>query len=59
MKVVSSTDAKYLGSEVTSDLILGDSVTFGDFTFEIMFVKTLENGNILIGSPNYQIELED
>lgn len=59
MYVVSSTDGKYLGAEVPEGLKVGDTVSFGDFEFEITFLSSLESGHLAVGSPNYQIELED
>lgn len=59
MIVVSTTDHKYIGTEILGDFQVGDLITLGDFSFEITFSRTLENGHLTIGSPNYQIELED
>lgn len=59
MKICRTTDGNFLGVELEPDLKIGDTVSFGDFSFEISFMKTLESGHLTIGSPNYQIELEE
>lgn len=56
MKVISSTDNKYLGMEVP-EINIGDTVALEDYTFEVQFIRRLENGSLLVGNPNYQFEL--
>lgn len=56
MKVVSSTDNKYLGMEV-QEIKLGKSITLENITFEVQFIRSLENGNLIVGNPNYQFEI--
>jgi hypothetical protein len=56
MKVISSTDNKYLGMQVP-EISVGDTVALKDYTFEVQFIRMLENGNLLVGNPNYQFEL--
>lgn len=60
MKVISSTDRKYLGAELQQNLEVGAEVAFDDgFSFIISFKRNLENGHTVLGSPNYQLELEE
>ena len=59
MIVISSMDGKYLGEEVSNDVKVGDTILFSDFDFPVQFIFRLENGNIRLGSPNYQLELEE
>lgn len=59
MIVVSSMDGKYLGEEVPNDTKVGDTLLFTDFELPVQFIFRLENGNIRLGSPNYQLEIEE
>lgn len=59
MKVVSTTDGKYVGEEIKDDIKVGDSIHFDDVEIPIQFIYRLETGNIRLGSPNYQLELEE
>ena len=56
MIIVSSTDNKYLGYEV-KEINIGDTVELENITFEVQFIRTLDNGNLIVGNPNYQFEL--
>ena len=56
MRVISSTDNKYLGYEV-QEIKVGDIIELEDYTFEVQFIRRLENGSLLVGNPNYQFEL--
>ena len=58
MRVVKTTDSQHLGETITS-LNRGDVLDLSGFTFEVQAVKLLENGNILLSNPNYQIECEE
>ena len=58
MIIISSTDSKYIGTEVSDSIKVGDLVSLGDFQLEVQFVRQLENGRICVGFPNYQIVLE-
>lgn len=59
MKIVTSTDGKYVGTEVPSSVQVGEVVALGDFILEVQFVKVLEDGRVCVGNPNYQIVLEE
>ena len=59
MNVVSSMDGKYLGLEVPADTKVGDTLRFDDFALSVQFIFRLENGNLRLGSPNYQLEIEE
>lgn len=37
----------------------GDNLTLLDFTFNVEFKRTLENGNISIGNQNFQLQCEE
>ena len=56
MRVISSTDNKYLGYEV-QEIKVGDIIELDTYTFEVQFVHTLADGNICVGNTNYQFEL--
>lgn len=59
MIVVSSTDGKYVGAEIEKDIKVGDTITFDDVEIPVQYIFHLENGNIRLGSPNYQLEIEE
>lgn len=59
MFVISSTDGKYIGMEVPKGTKVGDTVLLDDFEFSVQNVFALENGHVLLASPNYQLELEE
>jgi hypothetical protein len=58
MRIVKTTDGLHLG-HVLPTLNKGDSAEIDDFTFEVQQIATLENGNLLLSNPNYQLECED
>lgn len=58
MKVIKTTDGKYLGHNLPDELKVGDIVDFQDFSFQIMFVRRLDNHQLTLGSPNYQLVCE-
>jgi hypothetical protein len=59
MKVISTTDNKYLGEEIASNVKVGDNISINDVSINIQFIFTLENGNICIGNTNYQLECKE
>ena len=56
MKVISSTDNKYLGMEVPN-IQIGDIVELEGYQFEVQFIHELSNGNVCFGNTNYQFEI--
>ena len=56
MKIVATTDYKYIGEDVV--LTLGSTIKLDDFDFYIQYIRTAANGNIYAGNFNYQIECE-
>jgi DNA-dependent RNA polymerase auxiliary subunit epsilon len=56
MKVISSTDNKYLGMEVP-EIKIGDIVELDGYQFEVQFIHQLSNGHVCFGNPNYQFEI--
>lgn len=56
MKVISSTDNKYLGMEVPQ-IKVGDVVQLQNYEFEVQFIHELSNGNTCFGNTNYQFEI--
>ena len=56
MKVISSTDNKYLGMEVP-EVNIGDLVELEGYQFEVQFIHQLSNGHICFGNTNYQFEI--
>jgi hypothetical protein len=57
MKIISSTDGKYIGADMAVPQV-GDLVNLGDFQLAVQFVRELEDGRICLGFPNYQLVLE-
>lgn len=58
MIIVRSTDGRHLGVDVQG-LNTGSLVDLDGFLFEVQKISNLENGNILLSNPNYQIECEE
>lgn len=58
MKVISSTDNKYLGNEISDNVSLGEVISLGDFSFEVQRIQKLENGDVILSNPNYQLIIE-
>ena len=58
MKIISSTDNKYIGMDIP-EVNKGDNLTLIDFTFNVEFKRTLENGNISLGNQNFQLQCEE
>jgi DNA-dependent RNA polymerase auxiliary subunit epsilon len=56
MKVISSSDNKYLGMEVP-EINIGDIVELEGYQFEVQFIHQLSNGHVCFGNPNYQFEI--
>jgi DNA-dependent RNA polymerase auxiliary subunit epsilon len=56
MRVISSTDNKYLGMEVPQ-IKVGDIVQLNGYEFEVTFVHQLSNGHVCFGNTNYQFEI--
>lgn len=58
MKVISSTDNKYLGTEIPETVSLGEVISLGDYGFEISKIVHQESGQMILENPNYQLVLE-
>ena len=58
MKIISSTDNKYIGMDIP-EVSKGDTITLLDFQFYVEFKRTLENGNITLGNQNFQLQCEE
>lgn len=58
MRVVRTTDGRHLGLEL-SPVNTGATLDLDGFLFEVQKVSNLENGNILLSNPNYQLECEE
>ena len=64
MRIVRTTDGRHVGrvllrsSVEATSLNTGDVVDIDGFAFEVQYIKTLENGNLLLSNPNYQLECE-
>ena len=56
MRVISSTDNKYLGMEVP-EVKVGDTIDLNGYQFEVQFIHQLSNGNTCFGNNNYQFEI--
>jgi hypothetical protein len=64
MRIVRTTDNKHLGRTLLNAsgpvlaLNTGDTILIDGFNFEVQHITTLDNGNILLSNPNYQLECE-
>ena len=58
MKIVRSTDGRHIGVNIEAPS-RNQSVMLGDFEFVVQNIMILDNLNILLSNPNYQIELEE
>ena len=56
MRVITTTDNKYLGMQVPTPTI-GDTFTLDGCQFNIEFIHALANGDLCVGNNNYQFEL--
>lgn len=59
MKIISTTDGKYMGHEIPSNIQPGDTIALGDYEFQVQYVHHLENGNYAVGNANYQLQCEE
>ncbi len=59
MKIVATTDGKYLGYDVPDGIQVGSIVQLEEFDLEVQEVRLMSNGNKRLGSPNYQIEVQE
>jgi len=59
MKIVSSTDNKYIGTDIPADTQRGDTVSLPDFECFIEFKRMLDNGYIFFGNTNFQFQCEE
>jgi len=59
MKIVASTDLKYLGTDISPDVQVGDTLVLGDFNLYVEFIKYLEDNRIALGNNNYILTLEE
>lgn len=58
MKIISSTDGKYVGQTIQDEVKIGDLISLFDFEFEVQYVIELTDNRISVGFPNYQLILE-
>lgn len=57
MRIIRTTDGRHLGL-VIPVVNIGQSIDLNGFTFDVQQITTLENGNLLLSNPNYQLECE-
>lgn len=58
MVVIKSTDNKYVGKKLIGPFKLGAIINLDGFILEIGYIFE-RNGNLVIGFPNYQLELKE
>lgn len=59
MRIITSTDYKYIGKEVPNSTQVGDIIKLGDFDFQIVSIRKLENGLVSLSNINYQLLCEE
>lgn len=59
MRVVKTTDGRNISVNIEVLPSKGQSVMLGDFEFVVQSIDHLDNKNVLLSNPNYQIELEE
>ena len=59
MKIVATTDGKDLGYDVPDDLVIGSVIHLEEFNLEVQEIRLMSNGNKRLGSPNYQMEIQE
>ncbi len=59
MKISKTTDSRHLGVNIEQEPSVGDVLALDDFQFEVQQKIALDNGNLLLSNPNYQLELEE
>lgn len=66
MRIIQTTDGRHIGRVLLKSdgtpietLNTGAIILVDDFTFEVQFISTLDNGNLLLSNPNYQLECGD
>lgn len=59
MRIITSTDYKYIGKELPNSTGQGDVVMLDDFEFHIILKKNLQNGLVLLANTNYQLQCEE
>ena len=58
MRIVRTTDNNHIGVEIQG-VNREDVIDLAGFLFEVQSIKILENGNLLLSNPNYQLECEE
>lgn len=59
MQIIKTTDGRHLGINIEHIPEIGGVLILGDYHFVVQNKCTLENGNIRVSNPNYQLELEE
>lgn len=57
MRIVKTTDSRHIGVNIELIPSVGEDILLGDFIFEVQFKVILDNMNVLLSNPNYQIEI--
>jgi hypothetical protein len=56
-QIVKTTDSRHIGVNIKVIPEVGDDLLLGDFVFEVQAKVLLDNSNVLLSNPNYQIEI--
>lgn len=59
MKIVKTTDNRHIGVNIDRPTETNCLILINDFEFIVEKITVLENLNILLSNPNYQIEIEE
>lgn len=59
MRIVKTTDGQHIGVNIDIENVVNEVLTIGDFSFVLQSTVRLDNNNVLLSNPNYQIELEE
>jgi len=59
MKIISSTDNKFIGKDIDINIKTGSTVNLDDYVFVIQNISILENGLVALSNYNYQLICEE
>ena len=59
MRIVKTTDGKYIGRDININIKVGMTVDLGDFEFYVQKLTNLDNNQVSASNPNYQIIFEE
>lgn len=59
MRIVKTTDNRHIGVNIDRPIQTNCIILINDFEFAVEKITILENLNVLLSNPNYQIEIEE